>query len=340
MKSDKHFLPSRLFFKKVCDIASLFFYGDKDQGHWLYEKIQKPDSYFNEMINLYYYAARIPRLYRAISVSIEPVFGCNLNCRYCWKNYPPHADLGAVDARPHFMPRETFRKALKDIPGSVESVCLTGLGEPLLHPEICDMLEFTIRQGLRTSIYTNGTLLKGTLLNRLAALPVSVVNISIEPDKKTLGKYRGVDFESLTKNIREFLSKKQVDTQLKFSLVAHAGNVNSLDQRQAVWGQFSTDFKVVRQAIYNRPVVFNKCLEPWLGNPVILTSGDVCLCCHAVAWPIVAGNINERPLDKIMNSAIHRDILKRFITQREVPNICSWCGQFEDDRSSFRFLKK
>lgn len=326
-------------FKKISGIVSRIFYGDNCHGHWIYEKLQRPSSYFHVMVNLLYYYIGVPRAHRVLSVGVEPVFGCNLNCAYCWSNldYP---GIGPIKERPRFMDIALFKKAVEELPSSVEVLVLSGLGEPLLHPHLFEMIEYGTKAGLRVSMYTNGMLLHGQTLDRLAASSVAVVNVSLEPDSETSKQYRGIDLEALSESIKEFDRKKKPEIELKFSLVVHEGNYKKISKAYKDWGAFSDGFKMARKASYDRHVGCTGCLEPWLGNPMILSNGDVSVCCHTFGWPIVIGNVAEGPFNKIINGQRHKDVLNAFLSRRNIPEICNYCSQFEPDKPFFKFLKK
>ena len=64
---------------------------------------------------------------------IEPTARCNLRCKMCFRNSWKNEIIG--DMRP-----ETFRKAMTTMPDSVETVFFGGMGEPLAHPDIVEMV--------------------------------------------------------------------------------------------------------------------------------------------------------------------------------------------------------
>jgi hypothetical protein len=75
---------------------------------------------------------------------------CNLRCRGCfYKNR-----LGKED-----MSVEEYTRHVKKYGSEIDKIILLG-GEPTIHPQIREMLDFNRREGLRTTIYTNGFDLK------------------------------------------------------------------------------------------------------------------------------------------------------------------------------------
>ena len=90
---------------------------------------------------------------------------CNLYCRHCWiepRYCPEEKTISAVD-------RELFTAILDQAePLGTKGVKLTG-GEPLLHPQIDELLDIIRQRRLRLTVETNGTLCTSNLAERIAA---------------------------------------------------------------------------------------------------------------------------------------------------------------------------
>ena len=88
---------------------------------------------------------------------IEPTTKCNLNCRMCFRHTwfdEPICDLSLED----------FRKALDTMPSSVETIFFGGMGEPLFHRDILQMVRLAAETGAEVELLTNGTLLSEELI--------------------------------------------------------------------------------------------------------------------------------------------------------------------------------
>jgi SynChlorMet cassette radical SAM/SPASM protein ScmF len=78
---------------------------------------------------------------------------CNLRCRHCW------IDPGFGTESQRFLPWPLLRKIVVEAQElGLRAVKLTG-GEPLLHPEILDVLRGLREMGLRLRMESNGTLI-------------------------------------------------------------------------------------------------------------------------------------------------------------------------------------
>lgn len=86
-----------------------------------------------------------------LTIQVEITTACNLSCEICLRR-----NLG-IPGR--FLPLEDFRRILDS--GKFRYVGLHGWGEPLLHPQLFEMISYAESKGISTNLTTNGTLLEG-----------------------------------------------------------------------------------------------------------------------------------------------------------------------------------
>ena len=127
--------------------------------------------------------------------------GCNLACRHCWlaPKFDPAGDRYPVLSLEHF--RTAIREAK---PLGLSGVKLTG-GEPLLHPDIMEILEIIRQQGLDFTMETNGLLCTSDMAAAIALQKNPFVSVSLDgADEKTHDKIRGLAgaFANATNAIR------------------------------------------------------------------------------------------------------------------------------------------
>ena len=70
-------------------------------------------------------------------------------------------DPGSAPEWHQRMPLERFMKLLDEFP-ELQSLSLHGIGEPLMHPGIFDMIDAAVRRGVMVRFTTNATLLDHT----------------------------------------------------------------------------------------------------------------------------------------------------------------------------------
>src|SRR5665647_644457 len=79
---------------------------------------------------------------------------CNLACRHCW--IAPR--LRHASKATEYLPLTLFRSVIEQaILLGLTGIKLTG-GEPLLHPDIMEILEIAREHDLEVTVETNGTL--------------------------------------------------------------------------------------------------------------------------------------------------------------------------------------
>src|SRR3954469_15576148 len=88
-----------------------------------------------------------------VEVQLEVTGACNLACTMCLVSYRPK-----IGRRSGAMSLETFREVLDRLPG-LERLTLQGLGEPLLAPDIVEMVREAASRGIDMGFNSNANLL-------------------------------------------------------------------------------------------------------------------------------------------------------------------------------------
>lgn len=329
-----------LALKSACFLVSVLFYGNSRNADWIYEKIKKPRSYFHQFMNVLYYFTKKPDIHKVISLIVEPVFGCNLSCSYCWHSISHYFEY--KDKRPRFMPIDLFKKIVDESPDSVESIAFALIGEPLLHPEIHTMITYAGSKGLRTVLYTNGTLLSDKHMTHLAESGLDVLTVSVEPDEKNSMKHRAVSLERIKKNIASFARIKPESMEIKLSVVVHKDNLHTVPSIEHQYKGVIRHVKLSPMIRYNGTGVIGHCIEPWRGSLSILTNGDVSPCCVSAGYRnISVGNMSHHRLDEIIHGPVFKALLSDFIKGKR-PEVCHRCRSFQEKHIPLRVpaLKK
>ena len=105
---------------------------------------------------------------------LEPTTRCNLRCRTCMRNSwsEPGGDLSM----------ETFQRLLRSVEqlGSIRTMAFWGIGEPLLHPEILEMVHLAGQHGVATEMVSNGILLDQAMAKGLVAAGLGRLMVSVD----------------------------------------------------------------------------------------------------------------------------------------------------------------
>jgi SynChlorMet cassette radical SAM/SPASM protein ScmF len=130
---------------------------------------------------------------------------CNLRCRHCWIS--PSFQSSTVSSS--YLSLDLFKEIVRQGKQlGMSNVKLTG-GEPLLHPQILEILEFIRSEGLALGIETNGVLCTPEVARAIAACNTINVSVSLDGiDADTHEWVRGVDgcFEDAQAGIRNLVS--------------------------------------------------------------------------------------------------------------------------------------
>ncbi len=122
---------------------------------------------------------------------------CNLKCVHCYND-------SGVGKPSNEVTTEKAKSILDDLADfGIPSVLFSG-GEPLMRPDLFELIEYAVSKGLRAVISTNGTLIDKDKAKMIKDLGVSYVGISLDGMGPVNDKFRGVDgaFERTVQGIR------------------------------------------------------------------------------------------------------------------------------------------
>jgi radical SAM protein with 4Fe4S-binding SPASM domain len=138
-------------------------------------------------------------------LQLEVTGACNLACKMCLVRYRPK--LGRKSGAMCF---HVFRDVVDALP-DLRKLTLQGLGEPLLAPDFFRMVEYATARGIRTGFNTNGTFLTPPASERLVALGVDWLHVSLDgATRQTYESIRdGSDYGVVTRNIRALVGARR-----------------------------------------------------------------------------------------------------------------------------------
>ncbi|MBU7045192.1 MAG: radical SAM protein [Theionarchaea archaeon] len=125
---------------------------------------------------------------------------CNLKCAFCSSSH-------YTDQKKKLSPEEVVNFAHHLVDLQVFSVIVSG-GEPLMHPQVFDVINILSQGGIMVSVPTNGTLIDSAAIQKLKESGVGAVQISIDgKDEKTHDTIRGVKgtFKKAVKALKELV---------------------------------------------------------------------------------------------------------------------------------------
>ncbi len=139
---------------------------------------------------------------------IEITRDCNLNCIFCFNNCSPGKGMYMSE------PIDLLKKLLRE---NVTNIEITG-GEPLLHKNINEILEFSLQNFESVALLTNGVLLNKEILDIVEAYKNFTIQISLP----TINKERYIDLtgmNKLNKVLENILDVKRRNIKLRITTV-------------------------------------------------------------------------------------------------------------------------
>jgi len=268
-------------------------------------------------------------------IYIEITNNCNLSCSFC-----------SVDKRiKETISLENLEKLLININNYTDYVYLHVKGEPLLHPNLKEVLDLCGKYNKKVNITTNGTLLKERE-NVLTHPIIRQINISLHSENKkenylqdifkTVDKLKDkiiiyrfwtMDNYSLDEKSTEIVNKinnfyclspETVEKIKKEKHIKIKDNLYVDKANEFIWPNLENNYYNETGTCY--------ALKDQLA---ILVDGTVVPCCLDSDGVINLGNIYKQPLEEIINSKRYQDIKKNFSNRKACEELCKRCS-FKD----------
>jgi radical SAM protein with 4Fe4S-binding SPASM domain len=282
-------------------------------------------------------------------VQIFPIYACNFKCGYCI--------FSVEKAKRHFisdkivMDFDLYKKCIDDIarfPNKVKVLRFVGIGEPLLHKNIVDMVEYAASKDVANivEILTNGSLLTPKMADSLISAGLSRLVVSLQGTSKD--KYQevcgtNIDFDTLIENLRYFfIHKGNVHMYIKIIDCA----LESKDDEQKFHEMFGDicDTIAIEHAVpihtgvdYENVLKKNDKAVTQFGLPV--TEVHICpqpfftlqinpdgkiVPCYSFEYPGIMGNCNNQSVVDIWNGGQFQRFRRKTLDGSK--NICEVCA--------------
>ena len=260
-------------------------------------------------------------------VYLEITNACNLNCPFCTN-----------EKGNNFMALEDIKNYLLQIKQYCDYVYLHILGEPTLHPNFNEILDFLDENDMKLQLVTNGTLLNKypNIMNHkcLRKLSISIhsinnvdihnsyfdiINNLIETDHDIKLELRFYDKNNLSNNLNEYLIN--LKNKYYFELTAKQ---NSYKIKENTYIYFEELF---RWPNINDPYISNiGTCHGAIDMIAINSNSDVTICCLDPKAFNKIGNLKEKNLADILNSNTYKQYIENFKNNKINSELCSKCS--------------
>lgn len=253
-------------------------------------------------------------------IYIEITNICNLNCDFC----------PSTNRDKKYMTKEEFENVILKIKDYTKHIYLHVKGEPLMHPDLDDILNIANRHNLNVNITTNGRMLS----NKLATInknKIRQLNISLH-------SYNNISEISNLLDVIDNIENSYVslrlwnnndNTEILKLLESHYNvNINMTGNRFKLNNQVFLDKDVLfAWPDINKEVISNYgTCRGGKSQLAILVDGTVVPCCLDNNGVINLGNIFKSTLKEILDSKRYKDIINGFNNNRLVEDLCKKCG--------------
>ena len=260
-------------------------------------------------------------------IYIEITNICNLNCSFCQKN----------TRTPQFMSIENFKHIIQQIKPYSSYIYLHVQGEPLLHPDLNELLNICDNENIQVQLVTNGTLIKNHMdiykhpsLRKISFSLHSIDQQSIDALEYYLpidtfinnaaNKFIELrfwnrnDMQEKSKKIYEYISNN-------YNLQA-TNKIDSYKLTSNIYLYFQDEFEWPTVAKNDNPNGYCYAAKNMLA---ILVDGQVSICCLDAQGEINLGNIFNQDLSSILNSDKYQSILNEFAKNKCHEELCQRC---------------
>ncbi len=236
---------------------------------------------------------------------------CNSKCPHC--PYTTSTIRDEYKDTP-FMKKKTF-KIIADQCGRYGAyIRLTGGGEPLLHPEAVELMEYAKSVGAKVGLITNASLLVSEKARRMLAVNVDMIECSIDAnDSDIYAKVRpGLDWDMVVVNVKEAVRMRD-EMGSKSRIIVSAVKQKGVDIEavKKVWEPVVDEVQVRKYLTWD--IVEDKSSDstpylppkdkipcPHLFERLLVDSrGRVILCAFDIKGRTNLGNIHDKTISQI-----------------------------------------
>ncbi len=283
-------------------------------------------------------------------VQIFPIYACNFRCGYCIFSVEKH--------KRHFISDQTsmdfelfcqIADQMTLFQSPIKVLRFVGIGEPLLHPRIADMIRYATQKNIaqKVELLTNGSLLTPCMSDALIEAGLGRLVISLQGTSAE--KYQEISrvriyFERFVENIRYFYENRR-ETHVYIKIVDCALEDDKDKQRFfQIFGDICDTIGIEYAVPIHQGVQFDKILRT---NPQVTQFGlpvqEVTICpqpfftmqinpdgkvvpCYSFEYPQIMGVCPEESPVDIWNGPIFQQFRRQMLDGiATIGGVCSRC---------------
>jgi radical SAM protein with 4Fe4S-binding SPASM domain len=284
-------------------------------------------------------------------VQVFPIYACNFKCNYCIFQLPKEKRRFISNKLKLSLALwKTCVDDMLEFPDKIKVIRFVGIGEPLLHSDIIDMIAYTTNKNVANTIelLTNGSLLTKEradelIFSGLNRLVISIQGTSREKYEQTCEAIN-FNFEKFIAQIKYFYENKK-DTHVYIKIVDSALNGKEDEENfYKIFGDICDSIAVeytvpIHDGVNFKTIVKNKkitqfgntikeikvCPQPFFHMQI---NPDGCVVpCYSFEYPSILGNIFHESIKSIWNNKSFSNFRRRMLEGRStVCEICKNCN--------------
>ncbi len=278
-----------------------------------------------------------------LMVVIVLLYRCNAECNHCPYT---HTDIRDKYADSVFMAPEVFRKIATEVGAHGAVLRVSGGGEPMLHPEAVELLEFAKRAGCRVGLITNGSAFTEESSRTILEAGVDMIEFSVDAaDAVTYARVRAkLNWDRLVRNVSRMIALRDhlgspskiiasgiiqqgVEIEEVEGFWRHVGVDGFIQRKFLTWGWLDQSMSADRRGFIDPQTT--PCPYPFerLG---IDAKGNVMLCIHDLRVEQSGGNVADVSIQDIWLGDAMREFRNKHLALRgrEVP-LCAECPDWQ-----------
>ena len=264
-------------------------------------------------------------------IYIEITNNCNLNCSFCSK----------INRERRYMSLIEFEKILDKIKGYTDYIYLHVKGEPLLHPNIIEMINLAEKNNLKVNLTTNGILFNKYAKSLGKCNNLNKVNFSLHSENNKENYLEDIfnNIKYLSNNTTVIyrlwtLENNQLDekstkivNKIKDYYKLSPKTVEKIKNEKNI--KIKSTIYVDKDNYFEWPVINNHqscgyCFA-LKTHIAILVDGTVVPCCLDADGIINLGNIFNESIEDIRRSERYINLQKSFQKRQPIELLCQSC---------------
>jgi sulfatase maturation enzyme AslB (radical SAM superfamily) len=258
-------------------------------------------------------------------IILESTNHCNLSCPSCRTGTGNREDRGKMSI-------DLFKKIVDEISlnNNCDFMSLQGGGEPFLHPDIFQFIEYLHERGpdIRSQISTNGTLVSENIASEIINSPLGEIIFSVDGSKKETFERlrRGARHEEVVNNILEFIRMKdEQNSTIKTGvcMVRQVDNEDEISDFEQFWSPRIDEILYATYQTYTGiipdrrtdsdkekiPCTRFPCKQLMRGDCAVKWNGEVYVCCRSVREDLYLGNASELSIGGLFQGKRRKGII-------------------------------